>query len=117
MDDKDLLPENNGPWNHIIQELRRRLDDLTNSGHHTNREIKDLQNCMHDLAAKQKGQFTPEQVIALSVLLLLKERKAWLFSRLKVYVGTSVAVIAGIFVFRTWIADIFFFLAKIFKSG
>ena len=117
MNDKILLPENNGPWNHIIQELRRRLDELAASGHHANREIEDIKNCMHNLSLHQKGQFTPEQVIALSVLLLLKERKAWLLGRLRFYAITGVGIVAGIFVFRTWLADIFSFLAKIFKNG
>ena len=118
MTDKDLLPnKDDGPWSRILQELRHRLDDLTAVGHHTNREIKDIQNWMHELSVKQHGQLSPEQIIALTTLLLMKERKTWLFGRLRFYAVTSVSVIAGIFIFRVWIADVFSFLAKIFKSS
>jgi hypothetical protein len=118
MTDKELLPDKeNGPWNHIIKELRRRLDDLAASGHHTSREVQDLQNCMHELSVKQRGQLTAEQIVALSALLLMKERKSWLFGRLRFYSITFVGIIAGVFVFRTWIADVFAFIAKIIKNG
>jgi hypothetical protein len=118
MTDKDSLPEkDNGPWNRIIHELRYRLDDLTAVSHHTNREIKDIQNSMHELSVKQHGQLTPEQIVAFSTLLLMKERKTWLFGRLRFYTVTMVGVIAGIFVFRIWIADVFSVLAKLFKAS
>jgi hypothetical protein len=117
MTDKDFLPHTNGAWDRIIHELRRRLDELAARGHSASREIADLQNNIHDLEMHQKGQLTHEQVVSVILLLLMNDRRKWLRRGLKVYGASIVGIIAGIFVFRIWIADIFQWLASLARMS
>jgi hypothetical protein len=111
------LDEEGGAWGHILHELRHRLDDLSTHEHGVSRDIAEIQNDIRDLKLHQRGQLTTEQVVAVTLLLLMKDRQKWLWGRSRVYIGTTVAVIAGIFVFKSWIAGFLSFLASLFKGG
>jgi hypothetical protein len=105
-----------GTWSNIIQDLRRRLDELTAEDRGHSREINDLRTSIKELMLAQKGQLTPEQILALTVLLLMKDRQKWLWGRTRVYLVTTVGVIASIFLFKSWIAGFLTFLASLFKG-
>src|ERR1039458_1173226 len=101
MTDKELLPHTgNGAWDRIIQELRRRLDELSARGHNASREIANIQNDIHDIETLQRGQLTPEQITAVLLILLMNDRKKWLRRGVKIYGVTIISAIAGIFMFR-----------------
>jgi hypothetical protein len=111
-----IKKDGNGTWSNIIQDLRRRLDELTNEDRGHTREIGELRTSIKELLLAQKGQLTPEQIIALTVLLLIKDRQKWLWGRTRVYLLTTVGVVASIFVFKSWIAEFLTSLASLFKG-
>jgi hypothetical protein len=110
-----LEEHKNGALDRILHELRRRLDELVARGSGRDRDIAQLQNDIHDIELHQKGQLTPEQVTAVLLILLMNDRKKWLRRGLKLYGASIIAAIAGIFVFKSWIADILQWLATLVR--